>query len=61
MKWRCVILVEKSNSENHLDLILIASPCEQVIFVSDTKCATSAIRKFMLDILVPGNFQNMRL
>ena len=55
------ILVLEPNSENCLDLIFVAPPCEKVIFVSDENFITSAIRKFMLDMQSPGSFQNIGL
>ena len=55
------LIVWEPNSENCLDLIFAASPCEKVIIVSDTNYITSAIRKFMLDMPSPGSFQNIGL
>ena len=52
-------LVREPNSENCLDLIFSAPPCEKVITVADTNYITSAIRKFMLDMPGPGSFQNI--
>ena len=49
------------NSENCLDLIFAAPPCEKVIIVPDTNYIISAIRKFMLDMPSPGRFQNIAL
>ena len=49
------------NSKNSLDLIFVAPPCQKVIFVSDKSYITSAIRKFILDMPVPGSFQNIGL
>ena len=47
------------NSENCLDLIFVAPPCDKVLIVPDTKCITFAIRTFMLDVPSPGSFQNI--
>ena len=44
-------IVPESNSENCLNVIFVASPCEKVIFVSDEEYVTSAIRNFMLDMV----------
>ena len=44
-----------------VDLIFIASICGKLIFVPYTNYITSAIRKFMLDIPIPGSFQNKGL
>ena len=54
-------IVREPNSENCLDLIFVASLCEKVIFVLDTKYITSAIRKFMLEMPSPGSYQNIGL
>ena len=56
-----ILTVQEPNSENCLDLIFAASPCEKVIIVPVRNCTTSAIRKFMLDIPSPGSFQNIGL
>ena len=53
--------VRESNSENFLDLIFAAPPCEKVMIVLDTNYITSAIRKLMLDMKNPGSFQNIGL
>ena len=47
------------NSENYLDFILAAPPCEKVIIVPDTNYIISAIKKFMLDMPSPGSLQNI--
>ena len=52
-------IVREPNSENCLDLIFAAPPCEKVIIVPDTNYITSAIRKLMLDMPGPGGFQNI--
>ena len=54
-----LLLVREPNSENCLDLIFAAPPCEKVIIVPETNHITSAIRKFLLDMLSPGKFQNI--
>ena len=56
-----VFIVLEPNSENCLDLIFAALPCEKVIIVPDTNYITSAIRKFMLDMPSPGSFHDMDL
>ena len=43
------------NSDNCLDFIFVAPPCEKVIFSSDKNYIIPAIRKFMLDM--PGHVQ----
>ena len=48
-------LVQESNSENCLDLIFVAFPCEKDIIV------TSVIRKFILGVPRPGSFLNIDL
>ena len=53
------MIVREPNSENCLDLILAAPPCDKVINVPDTNYITSATRKFMLDMPSPGNSQNI--
>ena len=53
------VLVLEPNSENCLDLIFAAPPCENVIVVPNTNYITSAIRKFMLNMPSPGSFQNI--
>ena len=53
--------VWEPNSEDFLDLIFVAPPCEKVIFVSDKNYITSAIKKFMLDMPSPGSSQNIGL
>ena len=50
------LLALEPNSENCLDLIFVASPCEKAIIVPNY--ITSAIRTLMLDIPGPGSFQN---
>ena len=54
-------LVREPSSENSLDFIFAATPCEQINIVPDTNCISSAIRKFMLDMPSPGIFQNIAL
>ena len=54
-------VVREPNSEDCLDLIFVASPCEKVIIVPDTNYITSAIRQFMLDMSSPGSYQNIGL
>ena len=54
-------LVREPNSENCLDLVFAASPCDKVIIVPDTNYITSVIRKFMLDMPSPGSFKNIGL
>ena len=54
-------IVQKPNSDNCLDLIFVASPYEKVIFMSDTKSVTAAIRNFMMDMPSPGSFRNISL
>ena len=44
-----------------LDLIFVPSPCEKVVIVPNTNCITSAIRKFMMEILSPSCFQYISL
>ena len=48
-----------SQTENCLDPIFAAPPCEKVIIVPDTNYIISAIRKFMLDMPSPGSSQNI--
>ena len=55
------LIVWEPNSENFLNLIFVAPPCEKVIFVYDESYITSAIRKFMLDMPSPGSSQNIGL
>ena len=52
-------IVSEPNSENCLDLICAAPPCEKGIVVPDTNYITSATRKFMLDMPGPGSFQGI--
>ena len=54
-------LVRQSNSGNCLDLVFATPPCEKVIIIPVTNYITSTIRKFMLDMPSPGNFQNIGL
>ena len=54
-------LLQEPNSENCLDLIHAALPCENVIIVPDSNYITPAIRKFMLDMPNSGGFQNIGL
>ena len=54
-------IVREPNSENCLDFIFVARPCEKVIIVPDANYITSEIRKFMLDMPSPGSFQNIGL
>ena len=61
LKDQFELKVWEPNSENGFDLIFAAPPCEEVITVPDTNYITSAIRKFMLDMPNPGNFQNIGL
>ena len=49
------------NSENCLDLIFVAPPCEKFVLVSDKNYITSAVRKFMLDMPDPSSSQNIGL
>ena len=39
------LIVWEPSSENCLDLISVAPPCEKVVFVSDKNYITSAIKK----------------
>ena len=55
------LIVWEPNSENCLNLIFVAPPCEKVIFVCDESYITSTIRKFMLDMPSPGSSQNIGL
>ena len=55
------LLVQEPNSENCLDLIFAAPPCQKDIIVLDINYITSAIRKFMLDMPSPSSFQNKGL
>ena len=50
-------LVREPNSENCLDFIFAAPPCEKVITIPDTNYIISATRKFTLDIPNSGSFQ----
>ena len=61
IKDQSKLLVREPNSENCLDLIFAAPPCEKVIIVKDTNYITSAIRKFRLDMPSLGSFQNIVL
>ena len=54
-------LVQEPNSENCLDLMFAAPPCEKLIIVPDANQITSGIRKFVLDMPGPGSFQNIGL
>ena len=56
-----VFIVLEPNSENCLNSIFAASPCEKIIIVPDANYITSAIRKFMLDMPSPGSFHNIDL
>ena len=56
-----VFIVLEPNSEDCLDLIFAAPPCEKVIIVPDTNYITSAIRKFMLDMPSSGSLHNIDL
>ena len=56
-----MVIVREPNSENCLDLVFAAAPCEKAIIVPDTNYITSSVRKFMLDMLSPGSFQNIGL
>ena len=51
--------VREPNSENCLDLMFAALPCEKVIIVPDTNYITSAIIEFMLDMPSAGSLQNI--
>ena len=58
----CIFLLEflqGPNSENCL--VLVFCKKMRVIFASDEKYITYAIRKFMLDMPSPGRFQNIGL
>ena len=55
------IIVWEPNSENCLNLISVAPPCEKVIFVCDESYITSTIRKFMLNMPSHGSSQNIGL
>ena len=50
-------VVREPSSENCSGLSFVPPPHEKVIFVSDKRDITSAIRKFMLDMPSPGSFQ----
>ena len=52
-------VVQKPNSENCLDLVFAAPPCQNVIIVQDTSYTISGIKKFMLDMPSPCSFQNI--
>ena len=54
-------MVFEPNSENCLDFIFAASPCEKVINVQGTNFITFAVRKFMLDMPSLGSFRNIGL
>ena len=49
------------NYEICLNLIFVVSPYENVTIIPDTNYTTSAIRKFMMDMPIPGSFQNTGL
>ena len=57
----CSHIAREPNSENCLDLIFAAPPCEKIIVVPDTNYITFATRKFMLDMPSPDSFQNIGL
>ena len=45
LSYNDIPIVQEPDYENCLDLICVAPPCEQVIFLSDKNYITSAIRK----------------
>ena len=53
--------VQEPNYEICLNLIFVVSPYENVTIFPDTNYTTSAIRKVMMDMPIPGSFQNTGL